>query len=169
MTKKKNTKGLKTDNTKPAAVAVPDVDGNALLGFLAKRAGGMDKATRDFIRDNTAALVKSGATFGAIMDKANAEGWGDMLAATPVKSVLATPAAPRARSKGNGGGRTAALAKLQADILDKLAGAPPMTAADVAAEVEGDRKRVTRILVKLATDGKVNAEGSRRFRTYSVA
>jgi len=162
---KKNTK-TKTKTAQP--VAAPAVDGNALLTFLTKRNGGLDKVTRDFIRDNTAALVKSGGTFGAIMDQATSEGWGDILAATPVKSVLSAPAGSKAKANGVSG-RTADLAKLQADILAKLAGAPPMTAADVAAEVDADRKRVTRILVKLATDGKVNAEGSRRFRTYSVA
>lgn len=169
MTKKstKNTKTKGTAKAKPAAKPkTVDVDSDALLDFLAKRAGGTNKAVKAFIRETTASLVKSGATFGAIMAQAEAEGWDSVLKDTPVKSVLATPA----KSAAKGPGRNGALSKLRADILDKLAGGPTagMTAADLSNKLNVDRKRLTRQLAKLADDGKVKTAGSRRNRTYSL-
>lgn len=150
---------------KPAAKPTPSVDSDALLAFLAKRAGGVNRATTAFIRDTMAALVKSGATFGAILAQAEAEGWAEVLATTPVKSVLATPV----KGKATGASRNGRLKGFRDTIVKALA-AGPMTAAELSAEIgEADRKRLSRQLAKLAEAGQVNAEGSRRHRTYSVA
>lgn len=162
MTSKRGKKNANPKTRKPK-VETPDVDASALLEFLTKKAGGEGKATTAFIRESMAGMVKRGATFGAMMDQAKTEGWDSVLKDTPVKAVLGTTVKPVAK----GPGRKEDLAMLQMSIRMKLQEGP-LTAADLAKYLDIDRKQLTRQLAKLAEDGVVKAEGSRRQRTYSL-